>query len=390
MNDTVIYEIRDAARNLERHTFLTNARNPDFLMLVRRHSAELKRRFGETVGYRLVVESTFARLLKPPLPDTSPVRALQGPNGPVGPRVYQYICLLAAALQAPGAADQWLISSLVAQVRSDAATAGIITGDSYTERRDLVTAVNLLAEFGVVEETEGTATAWAVGQDPEVLLTVDQTALSYLIANPVIGETRTERPARTLARRLVEDPILDRALLTDEEERVWIRDRGALEEHLEELFGLHLEVRREGALAWDFAEDATDEPFPGQGVPRQLALMFVTELVGTREPGNGGTVTVTDETVDHIITTILDTYRGHLRTDFEPTDPAALARAKAAVTKILCTVGLLTIGNRTMTLHPAAARYGAVITRRAAPSKTVDTGLTLTDLSLFDAMEEES
>ena len=390
MNDTVIYEIRDAARNLERHTFLTHARQPDFLLLVRRHSAELKRRFGETVGYRLVVESTFARLLKPPLPDTSPVRALQGPNGPVGPRVYQYICLLAAALQAPGAADQWLISSLVAQVRSDAATAGIITGDSYTERRDLVTAVNLLAEFGVVEETEGTATAWGAGQDPEVLLTVDQTALSYLIANPVIGEIRTDRPARTLARRLVEDPILDRALLSNEEERVWTRDRGTLEEHLEELFGLHLEVRREGALAWDFAEDVTDEPFPGQGVPRQLALMFVTELVGTHEQGNGGTVTVTDETVDQIIATILETYRGHLRSDFEPSDPAALARAKAAVTKILCTVGLLTIGNGTITLHPAAARYGAAVTRRAVPPKTVDTGLTLTDLSLFDAMEEES
>jgi hypothetical protein len=388
MNDAVDFEIRDAARHLERHTFLTQAHHPDVFLLVRRHSAELKRRFGEAVGYRLVVESTFARLLKPPLPNTSPVRALQGPSGPVSPRVYQYICLLAAALQAPGAADQWLISALVAQVRSDAATAGIVTGDSYGERRDLVTAVTLLTGFGVVEETEGSAAAWGAGQDPEVLLTVDQTALSYLLANPVVGEARTDRPARTLARRLVEDPILDRALLTEDEDRIWSRDRAALEEHLEELFGLHLEVRREGALAWDVAEDATDEPFPGQGAPRQLALMFVSELVRTRKPGNGGAVTVTDDTVDQIIATILDTYQGHLRSDFEPSDPAAPARAKTAVISILCTVGLLTVGTGTFTLHPASARYGATVTRRAVPPKRVDAETVA--LSLFDVMEEES
>ena len=390
MRDAVGYEIRDAARHLERHTFLTQARHPDVFLLVRRHSTELKRRFGETLGYRLVVESTFARLLKPPLPDTSPVRALPGPNGPVSPRVYQYICLLAAALQAPGAADQWLISSLVAQVRSDAATAGIITGDSHGERRDLVTAVNLLAGLGVMEETEGSTTAWAAGQDPEVLLTVDQTALSYLIANPISGEARTDRPARTLARRLVEDPILDRVLLTDEEARVWSRDRGMLGEQLEELFGLHLEVRKEGALAWDFAEDATDEPFPGLGVPRQLALMFVTEMVRARPSGISTAFTVTDETVDQIIAAILDENRGHLRSDFEPSDPAAGARARAAITSILCTVGLLTVGLGTVTLHPAAARYGAAVTRRSVAPKTADVEPDVADLSLFDTLEEES
>ena len=388
MNDALNYEIRDAARHLERHTFVTQARHPDVFLLVRRHSAELKRRFAETLGYRLIVESTFARLLKPPLPRTSPVRALHGPSGPVSPRVYQYICLLAAALQAPGTPDQWLISALVAQVRSDAATAGIVTGDSFTERRDLVSAVTLLTGLGVVEETDGSATEWGAGRDLEVLLSVDQTALSYLLANP-LGEARTDRPARTLARRLVEDPILDRALLTDEEERIWSRDRGALEQQLEELFGLHLEVRREGALAWDFAEDATDEPFPGVGVPRQLALMFVTELVSAHRPGSGGAVTVTDDTVYQIITAILDEYRGHLRSDFEPSDPSAAARATGAVIGILSAVGLLTVGPGTVTVHPAAARYGATVTRRAAP-KTVDTPEAAADFSLFDALEEES
>jgi hypothetical protein len=390
MSDAVNYEIRDAARHLERHTFITQARHPDVFLLVRRHSAELKRRFAETLGYRLIVESTFARLLKPPLPATSPVRALHGPNGPVSPRVYQYLCLLAAALQAPGAADQWLISALVAQVRSDAATAGIVTGDSYGDRRDLVTAVTLLTGFGVVEETDGSATEWGAGRDLEVLLSVDQTALSYLLANPLIGEARADRPARTLTRRLVEDPVLDRDLLTDEEERIWSGDRATLEEQLEDLFGLHLEVRREGALAWDFAEDATDEPFPGVGVPRQLALMFVTELVAAHQPASGGAVTVTDDTVDQIITTILDTYRGHLRSDFEPSDPAAPARAAAAVISILRVVGLLTVGPGTVTVHPAAARYGATVTRRAAAPKTADVQPTAANLSLFDALEEES
>ncbi|MFC5932096.1 DUF2398 family protein [Cryobacterium melibiosiphilum] len=148
-------------------------------------------------------------------------------------------------------------------------------------------------------------------------------------------------------------------------------------------------MRREGALAWDVAEDATDEPFPGVGVPRQLALMFVTELVSAHQPGDGGAVTVTDETVDEIIAVILDTYRGHLRSDFEASDPSAAARATAAVISILSAVGLLTVGPGTVTVHPAAARYGATVTRRAAP-KNVSAPQTAADFSLFDALEEES
>ncbi|WP_426516759.1 TIGR02678 family protein [Diaminobutyricibacter sp. McL0618] len=381
MNDTATYEMQDAARALERYTTLTMKRHPDEFLLVRRHATELKRWFGEVLGYRLVVESEFARVLKPPLPDTSPIRAMRGANGAqVTARVYQYVCLFAAALQAPGVGDQLLISSLVTQMRADAATEGIVTGESITERRDMVSAMNILTMFGAVEETEGTAAGWGADQSQEVLLTIDRTALSYLVANQLNAEPRTERPARTLARRLVEDPILNPADLTEDEQRVWSRDRTNVEKQLEEVFRLRLEVRREGALAWDDSDDATDEPFPGQGVPKQLALMFIAELVAARKSGNGGTVTVTDCEAERVIFGILEEYRGHLRADFEPSDPASTPHAKTAITSILTAVGLLAVNvDGTMTMHPAAARYGATITRRAAPTKTPDTNVSLFD-----------
>ena len=259
---TIHPEVRDAARALERHTFLNPSLQLDEFLMARRHSTDLKRLFGELLGYRVVIEPTFARLLKPQLPDTSPARVMKTASGnPVTARVYQYVSLVGAALLAPGAADQLLISDLVAQVRSDAATAGIVTGETITERRDFVTAVTILVRWGVITETDGTAAAWAADQ-AEALLTLDRAALAYLIVNQP-GMEMAVTPARSLARRLVEDTVMNRSDLTDDEQRIWSKDRATVEQRIDEMFGLQVEARREGALAWD--DDTTPPTNRSQG-----------------------------------------------------------------------------------------------------------------------------
>ena len=77
-------ERRIAARHLLSSPILTAARQPGKLDLVRRHASALKSMFATQLGYALVVESSFARLVKAPLPASAPVRPARRP--PTAPR----------------------------------------------------------------------------------------------------------------------------------------------------------------------------------------------------------------------------------------------------------------------------------------------------------------
>ena len=72
---------RLAARYLLASSILTAARDPAELELVRRHAPALKSMFAPQLGYALVVESTFARLVKAPLPASAPVRSVVVDDG---------------------------------------------------------------------------------------------------------------------------------------------------------------------------------------------------------------------------------------------------------------------------------------------------------------------
>ena len=77
-------ERRLAARHLLASPILTAVRQPAELDLVRRHAPALKSMFASQLGYALVVESRFARLVKAPLPASAPVaRPAVGPTTPL-------------------------------------------------------------------------------------------------------------------------------------------------------------------------------------------------------------------------------------------------------------------------------------------------------------------
>ena len=75
-------ERRIAARALLLTPVLTTDRHPDTMRLVRRHGPALRAMFATQLGYTLIVESTFARLLKAPpepgLPGHPPCQADPG------------------------------------------------------------------------------------------------------------------------------------------------------------------------------------------------------------------------------------------------------------------------------------------------------------------------
>ncbi|HSC86550.1 MAG TPA: DUF2398 family protein, partial [Polyangiaceae bacterium] len=152
--------MREAARALLRTPLLHLESHPDELAAVRRHRDELSRLFAEGMGYRLVVEPGFARLVKTGLVGDA-TRGLRRRNDALfTPRRYALLALTLAAL-ARGR-RQVMVDELVAGVRSAAVDAGLdIDLDAIAERRALHSALVALIDLGVISERDGDLENWA-------------------------------------------------------------------------------------------------------------------------------------------------------------------------------------------------------------------------------------
>ncbi|GLW33308.1 TIGR02678 family protein [Actinoplanes regularis] len=356
-------ERREAARALLMHPLLTTDHAED-LALVRLHAAALRSMFKTVLDYHLVVEPTFARLIKGAVSNDGPARPARRPDGlAFTPTTYTLLCLLSAALLVPGTGDQILISALIEQVRSDGVTIGVRIGDTLPERRALVTAIGQLVSWGVLTETDGTAGGWGERRD-EALLTIHRPVLPHLLARPLSGLGHADellmpdphlddQPRRSLRRKLVENPLVRREDLSDGERDVLSRERSELTRVLAENFGLALEVRAEGALAYDPAGDLTDIGFPGNGRIKQAALLLLGELIERRALASAGSLEVTWDEVDAVLA---DLTARHARAwgDALAEEPGAL---RGDVVLVLCEIGVARTTATGLLLHPAAARY---------------------------------
>lgn len=370
-------ERRQAARTLLAHPVLSSALHPEPMASIRRHAPALKQAFQSTLGYTLVVESSFARLVKHGVSaDTSLRPALRSAGQPFTPRGYAYLALVSAALLAPGTGEQLLLSQLVEQVRADAVTAGVPVDDSHAESRQLVHAIQLLVDWGVLTETEGTVTSWGLRQE-EALLDVHRVLLPHLltgsladVADPAVvtdpqwrSQGGVEQPRRSLRRKLVENPLVRRQDLTDAERDVLSRERTELARVLEDTFGLTLEVRLEGALAYDADGELSDIAFPGTGTVRHCALMLISALADDLKAGPESTVELDGRTVpgalapwtllEENVALLISRYGlafGKSYTD----DPAMLTDE---IVSLLDAVSLARRTDDGLVLHPACGRY---------------------------------
>lgn len=298
-------ERRLAARSLLASPILTATRQPAELDLIRRHATALKSVFAGQLGYALIVESGFARLVKAPLSASAPVRPARrmSDNSPFTPATYVHLALACGALLAPGVGEQVLISALVDQIRADAAEQAITVTDSISDRRQLVRALRLLESWGVVAETDGSLSAWGERAEDEALLSINRSLLIHLLPSPLHhfetaedtwSRLAPEPPRRRLRQRLVENPALFRAELPEDELDVLSRERHELARQLDENFGLVLEVRAEGVLAYDPSGTLTDLEFPGVGRVKQAALLLLDELAAALAP-SGESLVLIDE-----------------------------------------------------------------------------------------------
>ncbi|WP_156185003.1 DUF2398 family protein, partial [Allosalinactinospora lopnorensis] len=182
-------QVRRCARVLLRRPLLrAEGADGETLGAVRRYADRLQALFAGYLGYRLVVEPTFARLYKPPRASDGVRRAHKTNGAPFTPRGYAYLALVLAVLA--GSSGQALLSGLVAEVRAAGAEAGLDLGTGIVDRRALVAALRHLIDLGVLTETDGAVAPWTDDADREALLTVDVELLGHAVAAP-----RAQRPA---------------------------------------------------------------------------------------------------------------------------------------------------------------------------------------------------
>ena len=370
-------ERREAARVLMMRPILTSVTNPEETALVRRHATALKRQFQTQLGYPLVVETGFARLVKQPLPLDAPARGASRAKKDelLTPRAYTCLALLCAGLLAPGTGEQSVISSIVEQLRRDAASIGITIEESPADVRAIVVALTHLVEWGLITETEGTVAAWGERKD-EALLTVHRPLLAHLLARPLANLERPEllwepdpdapvQPRRDLRRKVAENPVVRRESLTDAEADALSRERRDIAHALDDLLGLTLEVRAEGVLAYDEGEELSDLKFPGQHTTRQAALLLIDAAIDSARPTAETTATLHGREVPGLFVS-WPSVRDELeqlanrnvrawRTDAQDVD--GLQRS---VVELLTGVGLVQETDEGIVLHPACARYRPV------------------------------
>lgn len=367
-----LIERRDAACALMARPIITDRTDPATLAAVRRHAQPLQSMFASTLGYRLVVETTFARLLKTPLAPPSPTRPAHKASGrDFTPTTYTYLALVTAALLAPGTGEQILLSDLVNQVRADAATAGIPVSDSIRDSRDLVAALHQLTAWGVLAETDGTVTGWTERQE-EALLSIHRALLPHLLARPLPDTAAPadvwttpdadEQPRRSLRRKIAEDPVLSRDDLTPAERDVLSRERVDTARQLGDAFGLVLEVRAEGLLGYAPDDGMTDIDFPGPGTRKQAALLLINALTDIGRPTPATTATVDGRTVPGLHTdwADVDDALADLTSRYRKSWGAVaddIPALRGDIVDLLASLSLATATETGLVLHPAAGRY---------------------------------
>jgi uncharacterized protein (TIGR02678 family) len=299
-------EQRKAARALLARPMLTARGQHAAFTLVRRHAEMLRAWFDRHTGWRLIVDSEVARLVKTAATadETHPARDPHT-RVPFARRRYVLVCLALAALDRADA--QITLGRLAEQVVLGAADPGlVVAGVAFTlerrdERSDLVAVVRLLLDLGVLARVAGDEDAF-VREAGDALYDVDRRVLSTVLAPArgpsTIDEPDTasriaalvaELPATTddlrnrairhrITRALLEDPVLYYDELSEAELTYLTGQRHAITARITELTGLVAEVRAEGVAMVDPYDDLTDVRMPEKGTDGHVTLLLAEHL----------------------------------------------------------------------------------------------------------------
>jgi uncharacterized protein (TIGR02678 family) len=302
------HELRRAARALLRRPLLrASGPGAEDLGLVRRHAADLREWFDANTGWRLIVDSETARLVKIIPADAALTHPAHDSRSgvPFGRRRYVLACLALSVLERADAQitlGRLAEGVILAAADADLARAGVTFRlEGREERSDLVAVVRLLLSLGVLTRVAGDEEAF-VRDAGDALYDVQRRSLALLLATPrgpstIAAESFAERVQELaeepvpetdelrnralrhrLTRRLLEDPVLYYDQLAPGEAAYLSTQRGAIVRRISELTGLVAEVRAEGIAMVDPDDDLTDLRMPESGTDGHVTLLVATEL----------------------------------------------------------------------------------------------------------------
>ncbi|MFI4977791.1 MAG: TIGR02678 family protein [Solirubrobacterales bacterium] len=308
LDDARSAELRRAARALLRRPLLrAGGAEAEEFRLVRRHAGELRSWFNANTGWRLIVDSEVARLVKlaPTIDDpTHPARD-QRSHAPFSRRRYVLMCLALSVLERSDAQitlGRLAEGVILAAADEHLARAGVAFQlGGREERADLVAVVRLLLELGVLARVAGDEEAF-VRDAGDALYDVQRRVLAVVLAAPrgpstIAAEDFAERLSQLaadplpeaedlrnralrhhLTRRLLDDPVLYNDELDPAQSGYLTGQRAALTRRISELTGLVAEVRAEGIAMVDPNDDLTDVRMPDAGTDGHVTLLLAEHL----------------------------------------------------------------------------------------------------------------
>ncbi len=354
------------------------------LPLIRRHRAELARWFAEELGYRLdATRPSVARLAKLPGPGHRP-RGLSTRSGRrFDGRRYALACLVMASAESAG--EYTTLQRLFEDVALRASTIEGLQWDGRVaaDRRMFIQAVQALQDLGVFDRTDGDEERFARGDaGGDALYRIDRDRLSLLPtaaqppslsagpedvaveAYPDTEQGRILRRRHRVTRALVEEPVVYRNDLSDDEIDYLRSQRGRLERLLADKLGLVMEVRAEGWVTVDETGELTDLRWPDYGAAETAALRICDELRARRLRGQPD-VWPTAE-VSAFVRDLSEEYAGYWKKGTD--DDSGAGRLAGEAVDILVAARLVARGDEGVSPLPAAGRYAALDAVRPAPT----------------------
>jgi uncharacterized protein (TIGR02678 family) len=184
-------EVSSVLRLLAVRPWLVAGRDDEAISAARRNVETIRAVFGR-LGWVVVVQKDLVRLLKSPPPRL----ADWAETGPHHLTCSWFFLLAAAAESLP---PQVSIGQFVEAAKAAAAEAEIPTPGDRAQRRAITRAIRMMADRGVIEETDGRIDAYLDDDDAPVLLTIFHTRLLRLIANFDPTTDPAQDPDRWLA-----------------------------------------------------------------------------------------------------------------------------------------------------------------------------------------------
>ncbi|MDA8045665.1 MAG: TIGR02678 family protein [Actinomycetota bacterium] len=276
-------ERRSAARHLIANPLTCAEHDEETFRLIRRHEVDLDRWFTQRLGYRLHVASDTARLWKSGyVPPSRPLRTSAG--RPL--HQLEYILLILALASTVAGPAVISLRDLIDLIRSAAAEIDLTLSGDATERRALVTALRWMIDHGLAGELHARVESYATDEDADAVLRIRPDRITLLPLPVLAGDDedllvragRRDSTRQWLRARLVEDPVVYRVDLAEEEWNELRRRLGEEGRFLHEMFGLTIEARAEGVAAIDPDGSLADQPFPTGGTVSHAALLLLSVL----------------------------------------------------------------------------------------------------------------